>query len=57
MVSVDSVSLVDCSELVGGGNVCCVEVKVVVAEVVVSIQSPFSIFMSSTPITEPRYPV
>lgn len=56
MVSVDSVSLVDCSELVGG-NVCCVEVKVVVAEVVVSIQSPFSIFMSSTPITEPRYPV
>lgn len=57
MVSVDSVSLVDCSELVVGGNVCCVEVKVVVAEVVVSIQSPFSIFMSSTPITEPRYPV
>lgn len=37
VVSVDSVSLVDCSELVGGGNVCCVEVKVVVAEVVVSI--------------------
>lgn len=36
VVSVDSVSLVDCSELVGG-NVCCVEVKVVVAEVVVSI--------------------
>lgn len=57
VVSVDSVSLVDCSELVVGGNVCCVEVKVVVAEVVVSIQSPFSIFMSSTPITEPRYPV
>lgn len=56
VVSVDSVSLVDCSELVGG-IVCCVEVKVVVPEVVVSIQSPFSIFMSSTPITEPRYPV
>lgn len=37
VVSVDSVSLVDCSELVVGGNVCCVEVKVVVAEVVVSI--------------------
>lgn len=37
VVSVDSVSLVDCSELVGGGNVCCVEVKVVVPEVVVSI--------------------
>lgn len=36
VVSVDSVSLVDCSELVGG-IVCCVEVKVVVAEVVVSI--------------------
>lgn len=36
VVSVDSVSLVDCSELVGG-NVCCVEVKVVVPEVVVSI--------------------
>lgn len=36
VVCVDSVSLVDCSELVGG-NVCCVEVKVVVAEVVVSI--------------------
>lgn len=37
VVSVDSVSLVDCSELVVGGNDCCVEVKVVVAEVVVSI--------------------
>lgn len=37
VVSDDSVSLVDCSELVVGGNVCCVVVKVVVAEVVVSI--------------------
>lgn len=37
VVSVDSVSTVECSELVVGGNVCCVEVKVVVAEVVVSI--------------------
>lgn len=54
-ISVDSVRLVDCSELVVD-SVCCVEAKVV-AEVVVSTQSPFSIFMSSTPITEPRYPV
>lgn len=37
VVFVDLVSLVDCSEFVVGGNVCCVEVKVVVVEVVVSI--------------------